>query len=129
MHSVLIGLPIVDHWNHDTLDNRRGNLRGCSHAENMRNQKIHSSSKSGLKGVWWNKIRSKWQAQIEVGGIKKHLGLFLSSQDAARAYDTAAKEFHGEFAHLNFPDPQGFIVTDAVKIAVAGAVGGVTIPE
>lgn len=56
------------------------------------------------KGVSWNKRREKWQADIGMSGKRKRLGRFNTAEEAARAYDEAAKELHGEFARLNFPD-------------------------
>lgn len=90
----------TDHINGDTLDNRRANLRWCSATENMRNQKIHSDNTSGFKGVF--KSRNRWVARIRINGINKHLGSFKEKEDAARAYDSNAKKYFGEFARLNF---------------------------
>jgi AP2 domain len=89
---------IADHINHDTLNHRRNNLRGCSHAQNSFNTRPRG--KSGFKGVTPN--GKKWQAHIRREGCLKHLGSFITREEAARAYDKAAKELHGEFAHLNF---------------------------
>jgi len=50
--------------------------------------------------------RRKWRTQISVGGKKIYLGQFTDEIDAAKAYDDAAKKYHGEFACLNFPDPE-----------------------
>jgi hypothetical protein len=91
-----------DHKNHDTLDNRRQNLRKCSHHQNTFNRRRPKSNTSGFKGV--RRDYSSWQAYITISGKFIHLGCFDSTLDAARAYDEAAKKFHGEFAHLNFPN-------------------------
>ncbi len=92
----------VDHISGDGLDNRRGNLRLCTHAENQRNRGSQSNNTSGFKGVSWNKSSGKWMAKIKVDGKAVHLGYFASKEDAARAYDTAATKYHGEFAKTNF---------------------------
>jgi hypothetical protein len=55
---------------------------------------------SRYKGVSRN--REKWQARIKVDGKQSHLGIFTDEEDAARAYDAAARELFGEFAYLNF---------------------------
>lgn len=106
MHRAILNCSSdehCDHKNHNTLDNRKKNLRKCSVAQNMHNRKIQSSNKSGFKGVAWNKTSRKWRAVITINGHKKHLGYFDSLEDAARAYDEAAKVYYGEFAVLNFP--------------------------
>ena len=53
----------------------------------------------------WNKKKQKWQAQIRINQQNKVLGLLLSELDAARAFNNAAIQHHGEFAVLNpIPD-------------------------
>ena len=103
MHRVITAAPQgvqVDHINGDGLDNRRDNLRLCTHAENLRNQRVKPHS-SKYKGVYWDARDGKWQAQIRIDGRKKNLGYFTSELDAGRAYDEAAVKYFGEFARKN----------------------------
>lgn len=104
MHRMLLGYPPghIDHINRNILDNRRCNLRLCSHAQNQHNVPRRSDNKSGFKGVSRHNPTSKWQAEIQVFGKQIYLGLFGSKEDAARAYDAAALKYHGEFARTNF---------------------------
>jgi hypothetical protein len=105
MHRLLMGEPLgleVDHVNGDKLDNRRSNLRLCSRQQNARNQKKTSINKSGYRGVFWHSKAKKWCVQISVNKKNKHVGLFENLKDAARAYDSAARVFHGVFAKTNF---------------------------
>lgn len=89
---------VVDHINHDGLDNRRENLRVCTQEENNRNKRS-LSSKSGLKGVVpVSRPGTKpWRAFIQ----GRLIGYFLTKQEAAKAYNKKAKKLFGEFAHLN----------------------------
>lgn len=103
MHKQLTGYAITDHVNGDGLDNRRFNLREATVGDNCRNQRRPKNNTSGYKGVHWYKRDGKWRAQISAVGRHVHLGSFALSEDAARAYDAAAREMHGEFATLNFP--------------------------
>lgn len=89
----------VDHKDGNKLNNRRGNLRGTTHAGNMQNQKLRFDSTSGFKGV--RKIYRKWSAQINHQGKSIYLGSADSPQEAARLYDNAAKRLFGEFAKTN----------------------------
>lgn len=90
-----------DHRNHNTLDNRRNNLRICTQQQNQRNRKTNSNTFSQYKGVSWNKHAKKWHAQITINGTRKHLGYFIEEKDAAEAYNIAALEKFGEFICLN----------------------------
>lgn len=98
---------IVDHINGDSLDNRRENLRLCERYQNCRNSTKRVGNKSGYKGVFFRKDNGKFRAQIGVreNGSPRYinLGHFNSAEEAASAYDAAAKQYHGEFARLNFP--------------------------
>ncbi len=94
----------IDHINGNTLDNRRENLRICSHAENMHNARRRFDNTSGFKGVTWNKQHSKWQAQIQVSGSKVFIGRFNNKVEAAIAYDEKAREILGIYAKVNFDD-------------------------
>lgn len=91
----------VDHINRDKLDNRIANLRVATYAQNMRNAKKRSDNSSGYKGV--RNQNQKFTATIWKDGSPIHIGVFETKEQAARAYDDAAKVHHGEFASLNFP--------------------------
>lgn len=100
----LIGKETADHINLNKLDNRRKNLRRCNQAQNNRNIGITKNNTSGYKGVWLrnDKKRSKrWVAEITFNDKKNHLGSFERPEQAALAYNNAAKKYFGEFAVLN----------------------------
>jgi hypothetical protein len=104
MHRALVDAPsgmMVDHINHDTLDNRRSNLRLATVNENGRNMRLPSHNSSGFKGVCWDKPRGKWKAYIHVNDKIVNLGRYEVMGDAVAAYDAAALQLHGEFARTN----------------------------
>lgn len=106
MHREILNAPDgmdVDHINGDRLDNRRANLRVCPHRQNIRNQKPRVGGTSRYKGVYWCSTYRKWRVQIMSDKKRIHVGAFDDEEQAARAYDVAALEHHGEFARLNFP--------------------------
>jgi len=92
----------VDHINGDGLDNRRCNIRLASSRQNkMNTRKRQCSSTSIYKGVHWSSVKDKWQARIRIDGKKTHLGFFADEEEAARAYNIAALNHHGEYARIN----------------------------
>jgi hypothetical protein len=108
MHRVILGLTVgdglkVDHINHDTLDNRRENIRVATNAENCRNQRIRSDNKTGFRGVVWREEMQKYRAHIRTNGVRVNLGHFDTAEDAALAYNAAAIKHHGAFALINTP--------------------------
>ena len=106
MHRQILGLEDGDsqqgdHLNHNTLDNRRDNIRICTISQNQMNRKVNSEGSSIYKGVTWHKRAKKWTSQIVVGRKLKYLGLFTSERTAAFAYNLAAKKHFKKFACLN----------------------------
>jgi hypothetical protein len=105
MHRQITSAPdhlVVDHIDHNGLNNQKSNLRLATFTQNCRNQRRLSHKTSRYKGVHWHKGSKKWSAQITCDNKTHHLGYFTSQIDAAKAYDKAAAKFHGDFAHLNF---------------------------
>ena len=106
MHMLIVGdNPFkldIDHRDGDGLNNQKNNLRLCTHQQNMMNRKLNKNSSSTYKGVHYSSVRQKWQARIQTDGKRISLGFFNGKEDAARAYDAAAIEHHGEFFLLNF---------------------------
>lgn len=99
LHRALLNAQpgqLVDHINGDPLDNRRANLRICTHAQNMQNRRIAKHNRSGTKGIYQK--RSRWIAEICAGGIRYRLGSFTNPEDAGAAYAAASKRLHGEFS-------------------------------
>jgi hypothetical protein len=101
MHKFIMKTPkgmVVDHIDHNGLNNQKINLRNCLLQQNFLNRK--ASSSTGYLGVY--KSGKKYIAQKIINGKVKHLGTFSDPKRAALEYDKMAKKINGEFANLNF---------------------------
>ena len=101
MHREIMNPPdgyVVDHINHDTLDNRRCNLRVCTSSQNAMNARVPKNSTSGVTGVGWNKDKTKWVARIAIDGCRVLLGYFSNKQDAINARKEAEEKYYGEYS-------------------------------
>ena len=105
MHRQITNAPdhlVVDHIDHNGLNNQKTNLRLCTFAQNCRNIRSSAGKTSEYKGVHWHKKYKKWAAQITCDKKSYHLGYFKNQINAAREYDKKARQLHGQFAALNF---------------------------
>jgi hypothetical protein len=103
MHRLILGAQKgqqVDHLNHNTLDNRRSNIRLCTRSQNMHNRGNQRNNTSGYKGVFLHKQTGQWRTQIAINGKIIYLGRYKTPELAYIAYCQAAKERHGEFANF-----------------------------
>jgi hypothetical protein len=114
MHRVIMGVTdpktCVDHINGDGLDTR-SNLRLSNKSQNGANRKPKKGGSSKYLGVckmetvfngkYYVKLKKPWHAQIRENGKIHNLGRYSKEEDAAMAYNEAAKKYHGEFARLN----------------------------
>lgn len=104
MHRLIMNAPkdkIVDHISGNKNDNRKGNLRLCSHQQNMFNHKLNSSNTTGYTGVYLIKATGRFAARITYSYKSIHLGCFDNTVEAAQSYNVAANVLFGEYANLN----------------------------
>ena len=93
----------IDHKDRNRANNKISNLRKASQTQQNHNQITKNNNKCGFKGVRQH-TSGLWHAYITINGKQKSLKYFKTKEEAARAYDKAAKEHFGEFARLNFPE-------------------------
>lgn len=98
---------LIDHRDLDRANNRWGNLREATHAQDKANRPATAKNKLGLKGVNWSAKDRRYVAYIRINGRSTHLGHFRDPKAAAAAYAGAARAVHGEFAHRARPQPAG----------------------
>ena len=88
----------IDHIDGNGLNNKWSNLREATPSQNSANQKVRSDSKSGHRGISYDKLRNMWYAYINVDGRRKHLGRHDTFEDAIAVRQKAEKKYYGEYA-------------------------------
>lgn len=126
MHRLIIGLDFgdkrqCDHKDLNSLNNQKNNLRITNFFGNAQNRPKISPTKK-YKGVYYCGFKNQlnpWQARICIGGRNNkqdiNLGYYPTQEDAARAYNEAAKHYHGEFARLNIIPENSYASHNAIK--------------
>lgn len=102
LHRFLIGgesTRVVDHINHDGLDNRRSNIRAVTSSQNLSNRVRGANNTSGITGLHWSKKRTKWETYITVRGTRIRLGHFADKEEAIRVRKAAEQAHFGEFTY------------------------------
>lgn len=106
MHRMILNVNdkkiLIDHKNHDGLNNTKSNIRECTIRQNNINKRSRKNSSSKYLGVSLYKRDNRWRADVRVNGKTIWIGYFDTEELAAKAYDKAALKHHGEFANLNF---------------------------
>jgi hypothetical protein len=87
----------IDHIDGQKANNMIENLRLANNSQNHHNLGVRSNNTSGIKGVYFDKARNKWAAETKAKGRKIFLGRYHTKEEAAKAYNEAAKFHHGEF--------------------------------
>lgn len=105
LHREVLGLrrgdgKRVDHRDGDGLNCQRWNLRPATNSQNLCNQARHGQA---FKGI--SRSGKRWKALIRIAGVLTYLGTYDTPEDAARAYDAAARKHFGEWACVNYPNP------------------------
>lgn len=104
MHRAIL-LPeknkVIDHINHNGLDNTRENMRVVSFKENMRNQQMQKNNTSGFRGVYFYKKGNNYCARtVDNEGKNIFLGYFKTKEEA-RKESNVKYGFHENHGTIN----------------------------
>jgi hypothetical protein len=89
LHRLLTNCPdnmVVDHIDHNTLDNRLENLRVVTRKANIQNFREQ-------KGITYREDLGKWVVRMQANGKQMHLGCFLDYDDALVARKNAEEKY------------------------------------
>ena len=114
MHRVIMNEPaglLVDHADGNGLNNTRANLRPATYSQNLQNQGLPRHNTSGFKGVYFDRQKNKWRADIYKDKKRRCLGRYKTPEEAHAAYCRASEQLYGEFSRTSCekksPPPEG----------------------
>ena len=90
---------IVDHINGDRYDNRIENLREANTYQNRQNSRIYSTSKSGVKNVYWQANCKKWRVTMHINGKKHYFGMYTDLEEAKQVATSMRNKYFKDFAN------------------------------
>ena len=102
LHQLIIGKKkgyVIDHRDHDTLNNQKDNLRHITQHQNTMYCCIPKNNTSGYKGLWWNRAREKWSVEIKFKYKKIFLGHFKNKEEAIFVRKNAEKKYFKKFIY------------------------------
>jgi hypothetical protein len=97
----------INHINHNRADDRISNLELVTRQQNNIYRKKRKYNCTNFTGVYFNHKKQKYESRLGVGGKHIYIGYYFTAEEAARAYDEAAREWAGKHAILNFPNHDG----------------------
>jgi len=89
---------VVDHVNHNTLDNQKRNLRNVTTSQNGMNRRPNKNNTTGFRGVTKTRY-NRFKAEVKLNGKKLYFGTYDTAEEAAKAYEKASDELYGEFKY------------------------------
>lgn len=102
LHRLIMNCPgnmVVDHINHNTLDNRKHNLRVVTQRENSVHQRTYNrKSLSGHRNVGYSRKSKKWVVNFSVGGKCKYIGQYDDLSEAI----TVAQKYRREHGIMSW---------------------------
>lgn len=101
LHRLIMNIEnnnkvVIDHINHNTLDNRKKNLRIVTQQQNVLNTSLRSDNTSGAKGVYLDKRYNKWYCQITFNGHTYTKRLFDTKEEAIQVRRELEEKYFGE---------------------------------
>lgn len=106
MHREILGatssVQKVDHKDGDGLNNTKGNIRICTHSENMSNRKVSYKKSIQYLGVILDRKSSKYMAAMKLNGVVYKTPLFNTPELAAVAYNDLVIKYKPTSGKLNY---------------------------
>lgn len=106
MHREIMNPPkgmVIDHINHNPLDNRKENLRITTQSFNIRHSKLRKNNTSGFIGITKVKRKKEWMAQLTLNRKCINLGYYETPEEAAKVYQDYVRKLWEEAGHEYIP--------------------------
>ena len=101
LHRIIMDVfdkkQLVDHINHNILDNRKSNLRIVTHSQNSMNCINQINYMNGIRKCG----KSSWTAIIYINNESINLGTYNNIDDAIKARKEAEEKYFGEYSYKN----------------------------